>query len=73
MLFAGGRARRQRVAEVIELVGATEYAHRPIGQVSGGEQQRLLIAQALVRRPDCCCWTSPSTVSTCPTRPRWPR
>ncbi len=37
--------------EVIELVGATDYAHRPIGQLSGGEQQRLLIAQALVRRP----------------------
>ena len=50
-LFAGGRERRRRVAEVIELVGATAYAHRPIGQVSGGEQQRLLIAQALVRRP----------------------
>jgi zinc/manganese transport system ATP-binding protein len=50
-LSAGGRARRQRVAEVIELVGATSYAHRPIGQISGGEQQRLLIAQALVRRP----------------------
>jgi len=40
-----------RVAEVIELVGATEYAREPIGQLSGGEQQRLLIAQALVRRP----------------------
>ncbi len=50
-LSAGGRSRRQRVDEVIELVGATSYAHRPIGQVSGGEQQRLLIAQALVRRP----------------------
>ncbi len=50
-LFAGGRERRQRVAEVIELVGASGYAHRPIGQLSGGEQQRLLIAQALVRRP----------------------
>ena len=45
------RARRRRVDEVIELVGATAYAHRPIGQMSGGEQQRLLIAQALVRRP----------------------
>jgi zinc/manganese transport system ATP-binding protein len=42
---------RQRVADVIELVGATGYAHRPIGACSGGEQQRLLIAQALVRRP----------------------
>ena len=50
-LFAGGRQRRRRVDEVIELVGATSYAHRPIGQMSGGEQQRLLIAQALVRRP----------------------
>jgi zinc/manganese transport system ATP-binding protein len=40
-----------RVAEVIELVGATAYARQAIGQLSGGEQQRLLIAQALVRRP----------------------
>jgi zinc/manganese transport system ATP-binding protein len=39
------------VAEVIELVGASGFARRPIGQLSGGEQQRLLIAQALVRRP----------------------
>jgi zinc/manganese transport system ATP-binding protein len=45
------RAERARVDEVIELVGATKYAHRPIGQLSGGEQQRLLIAQALVKRP----------------------
>ncbi len=27
------------------------YAHRPIGELSGGEQQRLLIAQALAPRP----------------------
>jgi zinc/manganese transport system ATP-binding protein len=45
------RAERQRVAEVIELVGARAYANRAIGELSGGEQQRLLIAQALVRRP----------------------
>jgi len=41
----------RRVEEVIDLVGATAYAERPIGEVSGGEQQRLLIAQALARRP----------------------
>jgi zinc/manganese transport system ATP-binding protein len=40
-----------RVREVIELVGAADYAERPIGSLSGGEEQRLLIAQALVRRP----------------------
>jgi zinc/manganese transport system ATP-binding protein len=50
--FSGSRrAERNRIEEVIELVGASAYAHRPIGEVSGGEQQRLLIAQALVRRP----------------------
>jgi zinc/manganese transport system ATP-binding protein len=49
-----GRRRRAadaRIAEVVDLVGATGYAHRPIGELSGGEQQRLLIAQALVRQP----------------------
>lgn len=45
------RARDQRVDEVIDLVGATAYAGRPIGELSGGEQQRLLIAQALIREP----------------------
>ena len=45
------RADAARVAEVIELVGAGAYAHRPIGELSGGEQQRLLIAQALASRP----------------------
>jgi zinc/manganese transport system ATP-binding protein len=48
---AGAEA-RARVAEAIELVGATPYAGRAIGDASGGEQQRLLIAQALVRRPE---------------------
>ncbi|MEU0089998.1 ABC transporter ATP-binding protein [Kribbella sp. NPDC006257] len=50
--FSGRQRKAARIAEVIELVGASAYAHRPIGQCSGGEQQRLLIAQALVRRPD---------------------
>jgi zinc/manganese transport system ATP-binding protein len=42
---------RTRVAEAIELVGAGAYADRPLSELSGGEQQRLLIAQALVARP----------------------
>ena len=45
------RRARARVRELVELVGAGSYAHRPVGQLSGGEQQRLLIAQALARRP----------------------
>jgi zinc/manganese transport system ATP-binding protein len=46
-----GRAAAQRVEEVIERVGAASFASRPVGRLSGGEQQRLLIAQALIHRP----------------------
>jgi zinc/manganese transport system ATP-binding protein len=46
------RAETNRINEVIATVGATGYARRPIGELSGGEQQRLLIAQALVRNPE---------------------
>jgi zinc/manganese transport system ATP-binding protein len=48
---AKNREAGRRVREVIERVDATTFAGRPIGEVSGGEQQRLLIAQALVREP----------------------
>jgi zinc/manganese transport system ATP-binding protein len=48
---AAYRARHEQIAAVIDLVGASGYAQRPIGRCSGGEQQRLLIAQALIRRP----------------------
>ena len=49
----GARSRRdrERVDELVDLVGANDFARRPVGQCSGGEQQRLLIAQALARRP----------------------
>jgi zinc/manganese transport system ATP-binding protein len=43
--------RRAAVDEAIRLVGAEAYAERALGTLSGGEQQRLLIAQALVRKP----------------------
>lgn len=42
---------RAAVAEAIEAVGASRYADRPIGLLSGGEQQRLRIAQALLGDP----------------------
>jgi len=40
-----------RLEQLLDLVDATELADRRIGQLSGGEQQRLLIAQALARQP----------------------
>ncbi len=51
--IAAGNAgpNHQRVDEAIRSVDAQAYADRPIGRLSGGEQQRLLLAQALAGRP----------------------
>ncbi|WP_422630551.1 metal ABC transporter ATP-binding protein [Rhodococcus sp. (in: high G+C Gram-positive bacteria)] len=45
------KARRTAVDAAIAQVGAESYANAPIGALSGGEQQRLRIAQALVGDP----------------------
>jgi zinc/manganese transport system ATP-binding protein len=45
------KADRQRIATALREVGATAYADAPVGRLSGGEQQRLRIAQALVSEP----------------------
>src|SRR6266850_466599 len=40
-----------KVARVLELVGLTEYAARPVTQLSGGQMQRVALARALVYEP----------------------
>jgi zinc/manganese transport system ATP-binding protein len=45
------REDRHRVDNVIAAVGASSLADRPIGALSGGEQQRMRVAQALVSDP----------------------
>ncbi len=45
------RTRDARVDAVLAAVGATRYANAPLGRLSGGEQQRLAIAQAVVGDP----------------------
>jgi zinc/manganese transport system ATP-binding protein len=42
---------RRRLDDVIASVGATTLATAPLGRLSGGEQQRLRVAQALVSDP----------------------
>jgi ABC-2 type transport system ATP-binding protein len=51
--FSGPKAGiEERIAETLELVGLSEKADRPIKGFSGGELQRLGIAQAQVNHPD---------------------
>ncbi|MDF2441890.1 MAG: zinc/manganese transport system ATP-binding protein [Subtercola sp.] len=44
-------ARRHQVDELLAAVGATRYADAPISSLSGGEQQRLRVGQALAGDP----------------------
>lgn len=43
--------RKNRVNEMLKLVDMSEYANRRIGEMSGGQQQRIMIAQALTGNP----------------------
>lgn len=49
--FAGRAKAAAATTASIDAVGAGGYADRPLGSLSGGEQQRLLLAQALVGQP----------------------
>ncbi|WP_370517463.1 ABC transporter ATP-binding protein [Pseudactinotalea sp. HY160] len=44
-------ARRERVRELLDLVGLAGYGDRPTATLSGGEQQRVALARALAPRP----------------------
>ncbi len=43
---------RQAALEALESVGMASYAQRSIGAFSGGEQQRIFVARALVSEPE---------------------
>jgi zinc/manganese transport system ATP-binding protein len=45
------KVRRERVEEMLEAVGAQSFADARVGRLSGGEQQRILVAHAMVSRP----------------------
>ena len=53
MLFNGkpGKKRRQRVLELLEMVGLIDWQHHRPTELSGGQQQRIAIARALANDP----------------------
>jgi zinc/manganese transport system ATP-binding protein len=45
------RARRELVNDMLTAVDARRYADARVGELSGGEQQRVMIAHAMISRP----------------------
>jgi zinc/manganese transport system ATP-binding protein len=45
------KQRRDRVDAMLEAVGANSYKDARVGELSGGEQQRVMIAHALISKP----------------------
>jgi zinc/manganese transport system ATP-binding protein len=45
------RADRRMIDDTLSLIGARDLAKRPLTEMSGGERQRLLLAQALIGEP----------------------
>jgi len=52
LLRRPGKRDWEIVDEMLELVGMTHLAQRPIGHLSGGEQQRVAIARCLAQEPE---------------------
>lgn len=50
MIFTG-RAKKERARELLEMVGLSQRRNNKLGQLSGGEQQRVAIAIALANNP----------------------
>ena len=51
---------RDRADEVVERIGATGFAQRIFGEMSAGQQRRILIGRALVASADCLLLDEPS-------------
>lgn len=47
-----GKSDRLLASEALKLVGAEALTHKPLGVLSGGEAQRVFMAEALVGKPD---------------------
>jgi len=55
------KEQRQRIDETLNLMGMSEKAKHPIGELSGGELQRVLLGRAIVSHPAILILDEPNT------------
>lgn len=52
---------KERVTEVVDLMGLNGLEDRPIGKLSGGQLQRALLGRAIAKQPDILILDEPSS------------
>ncbi len=62
------RADRKIAGDALEAVGMIEQKKRPLGELSGGQHQRVMIARALAQRPEVLLLDEPTTGIDIPTQ-----
>lgn len=50
--FRMSDADKKRFDHIVELTGTSDYLHRPVGDLSGGQLQRTLLGRALISQPE---------------------
>ncbi|NWG02566.1 MAG: metal ABC transporter ATP-binding protein [Syntrophaceae bacterium] len=47
-----GRREREKAMRLMEMMRVAHLSHRPLGQLSGGERQKVSLARAILQEPD---------------------
>ena len=51
LIYSGSKRRRERAMEALRAVGLGDRVHHKPNELSGGEQQRVAVARALINKP----------------------